>query len=139
MTTNNPLPTVQRMFEAFAKGDLDRLLETVHPDSRWTYVGANPRISKRVYVGREDVRKFFGKIIQNLTITTFHPREFVTEDDTVVVIGFESGKVTATGHPFRNEWVQKYVVQDDLITEMEEYNIQVYDTVSASAPNVSRT
>jgi ketosteroid isomerase-like protein len=75
MTTNNPLPTVQRMLEAFAKGDLDRLLETVHPDSRWTYVGANPRISKRVYVGREDVRKFFGKIIQNLTITTFHPRE----------------------------------------------------------------
>jgi TATA-box binding protein (TBP) (component of TFIID and TFIIIB) len=30
----------------------------------------------------------------------------VTEDDTVVVIGFESGKVTATGHPFWNE-VQK--------------------------------
>jgi ketosteroid isomerase-like protein len=43
MTTNNPLRTVQRMFEAFATGDLDRLLETVHPDSRWTYVGANPR------------------------------------------------------------------------------------------------
>jgi hypothetical protein len=61
MTTNNPLPTVQRMFEAFAKGDLDRLLETVHPDSRWTYVGANPRPAKRVYIGRKDVRKFFGK------------------------------------------------------------------------------
>jgi ketosteroid isomerase-like protein len=72
--------------------------------------------------------KFFGKIIQNLTITTFHPREFVTENDTVVVIGFESVIITATGHPFRNEWVQKYVVQDDLITEMEEYNIQVDTT-----------
>jgi ketosteroid isomerase-like protein len=58
-----------------------------------------------------------------------HPREFVTENDTVVVIGFESGTVTATGHRFRNEWVQKYVVHDDLITEMEEYNIQV-DTTS---------
>jgi ketosteroid isomerase-like protein len=129
MTTNNPLPTVQRMFEAFAKGDLDQLLETVHPDSRWTYVGANPRPAKSVYVGPDGVRKFFGKIIQNLTITTFHPREFVTENDTVVVIGFESGTVTATGHRFRNEWVQKYVVHDDLITEMEEYNIQV-DTTS---------
>ena len=49
------------MFEAFAKGDVDRLLETVHPDSRWTYVGANPRPAKSVYVGRKDVRKFFGK------------------------------------------------------------------------------
>jgi ketosteroid isomerase-like protein len=58
----------------------------------------------------------------------------VTENDTVVVIGFESGIITATGHPFRNEWVQKYVVQDDLITEMEEYNIPGgCNTVSASA------
>jgi uncharacterized protein len=64
----------------------------------------------------------------NLTITTFHPREFVTENDTVVVIGFESGTVTATGHPFRKEWVQKYVVQDNLITEMEEYKIQMDTT-----------
>jgi uncharacterized protein len=97
MTTNNPLPTVRRMFEAFAKGDLDRLLDTVHPDSRWTDVGANPRPVKRVYVGREDIRKFFDRILQNLTMTTFHPREFVTENDTVVVISFEAGTVKATG------------------------------------------
>ena len=100
MTTNNPLPTVRRMLEAFGNRDLDRLLETVHPDSRWTYVGANPRAVKRVYVGREDVRKFFDRILQNLTMTTFHPREFITENDTVVVIGFEAGTVKATGDPF---------------------------------------
>ena len=44
------------------------------------------------------------------------------------MIGFESGTVTATGDSFRNEWMQKYVVQDDLITEMEEYNVQVNAT-----------
>jgi ketosteroid isomerase-like protein len=60
-----------------------------------------------------------------LTMTTFRPTEFVTQNDTVVVIGFESGTVTATGDSFRNEWVQKYVVQDGLITEMEEYNVHV--------------
>ena len=52
----------------------------------------------------------------------------MTENDTVVVIGFESGTVTATGHPFRKEWVQKYVLQDNLITEMEEYKIQMDTT-----------
>jgi ketosteroid isomerase-like protein len=41
------------------------------------------------------------------------------------MIGFESGTVNATGNPFRNEWAQKYVVQDGLITEMEEYDVQV--------------
>jgi ketosteroid isomerase-like protein len=43
----------------------------------------------------------------------------------VVVFGFESGTVKATGGRFRNEWAQKYVVRSGLITEMEEYNIQV--------------
>jgi len=125
MSTDNPVAVVQRMLEAFEDRDLDRLVETVHPDSRWTYVGANPRPAKGVYVGRNGVRKFFENVLRNLTIATFHPTEFVTEDDTVVIIGFESGTVNATGDPFRNEWAQKYVVHNGLITEMEEYNIQV--------------
>jgi uncharacterized protein len=123
--TNDPLATIHRMLEAFGDRDLDRLVETVHPDSRWTYIGANPRPAKGTYVGRDGVRKFFGNILRNLTMTTFQPREFVTENDTVVVFGSESGTVKATGDPFRNEWAQKYVVRNNLITEMEEYNIQV--------------
>jgi ketosteroid isomerase-like protein len=129
MSTGNPVAVVQRMLEAFEDRDLDRLVETVHPDSRWTYVGANPRPAKGVYVGRDGVRKFFENILRNLTISTFHTREFVREDDTVVILGFESWTVNATGNSFRNEWAQKYVVQNGLITEMEEYNVQV-DTTS---------
>jgi hypothetical protein len=33
--------------------------------------------------------------------------------------------VRATGRPFKNEWTQKYVVEDNQIVEMVEYNIQV--------------
>ncbi len=73
MTTNNPQATVQRMFEAFGNGDLDGLLETVHPDSRWTYVGANPRPAKGVYVGKDGVGSFFRNILRNLDMTAFHP------------------------------------------------------------------
>lgn len=122
---NNPVATVQRMFDAFKAGNMNALLDTIHPESRWTYVGANPQLSKAVFVGKEDVKKFFDGILKNLSIAEFNPKEFITQDDTVVVIGNESGTVKASGQPFRNEWVQKYVVKDNLITEMEEYNIQV--------------
>jgi len=128
LTSDSPLATVQRMFEAFGRGDMDGLLETVHPDSRWTYVGANPRPAKGIYIGRDGVRKFFENVLRRLTITTFHPSEFVVENDTVVVIGYESGTVKGTGEAFRNEWTQKYVVQNGAITEMEEYNIQLNPT-----------
>ena len=123
--TTEPTATVQRMYAAFGAGDLDALTETVHPDSRWIYIGANPRLSKAEFVGRESVRKFFETIVERLEITEFNTDEFIVDGDTVVVFGSEAGKMKATGQSFRNEWVQKYVVQDKQIIRMAEYNIQV--------------
>ena len=113
------------MFAAFAAGDVDSLLETVHEDSQWVYYGANPRLSNAEFSGHAAVRKFFERILTRLEIEVFDTREFVAQGDTVVVFGGESGQVRSTGQPFRNEWVQKYVVEDGLITNVAEYNIQV--------------
>jgi ketosteroid isomerase-like protein len=122
---NNPTGTVMRMFAAFGVGNLDALLETVHPESRWAYFGANPQLSRAEFTGRAQVRRFFERILERLEITAFNTDQFVVEGDTVVIFGNESGRVKATQQPFRNEWCQKYVVKDGLIVEMVEYNIQV--------------
>ena len=122
---NDPTATVNRMFAAFGARDLDALLETVHPESRWTYVGANPELSRAEFTGHAKVRRFFERILERLEITAFNTDQFVVEGETVVIFGSESGTVKATREPFRNEWSQKYVVKDGLIVEMAEYNIQV--------------
>lgn len=122
---NDPTATVKRLFAAFSAGDLDALVETVHPDSRWKYFGANPRLSKAEFNGCAEIRRFFERILERLEMTEFNTDEFVSEGDTVVIFGSESGKWRATGEAFRNEWSQKYVVKDNQITEMAEYNIQV--------------
>lgn len=122
---NDPLGTVQRMFEGFRTGDLDALTETVHPQSRWTYIGANPRLSRAEFTGKEAVRKFFERILSRLEIAEFNTDEFIVQDGTVVIFGSEAGRVRATGETFRNDWSQKYVVVDNLIMEMVEYNVQV--------------
>jgi ketosteroid isomerase-like protein len=96
MTTNRPAAIVQGMFSAFEDRNLEKLLATVQPDSHWTYVGANPRPAKGTYVGRDNVRRFFERILANLDITSYEAREFVTENETVVVFGYESGTVNAT-------------------------------------------
>lgn len=64
MSENNPLATVKKMFQAFSDGDLDALIQTVHPESRWVYVGANPKLSKKVYAGHAEVRRFFEGILK---------------------------------------------------------------------------
>jgi ketosteroid isomerase-like protein len=124
-SSNDPTATVQRMLAAFGAGDLDALLETVAPDSRWTYYGANPRLSQGEFVGRAEVRRFFEGIIDRAEITEFNAVEWVAQGETVVIFGNEAGRLRATGEPFRNVWTQKYVVRDNLITVMAEFNIQV--------------
>jgi ketosteroid isomerase-like protein len=122
---DKPTDIVKRMFAAFSAGDLNALLETVHPESRWTYHGANPRLSSAQFSGHANVRRFFEGILKRLEITAFNPDEFVAQGDVVVILGSESGTVRATGQRFRNEWAQKYVIRDRLIVEMSEYNVQV--------------
>lgn len=122
---NDPTSTVKRMFAAFSAGDLDALLETVHPDSRWMYYGANPRLSRAEFNGRDEVRQFFEGILRRLEMTAFNTDEFVAKGDTVVIFGSEEGTLRETGQSFRNEWAQKYVVKSGQIVEMAEYNVQV--------------
>lgn len=122
---SSPAAVVTRMFDAFAAADLDALLDTVHPDSRWTYYGANPRLSAARFSGHAEIRRFFERIRERLELAAFNTVQFVADGDVVVIFGNESGRVKATGQPFRNEWAQKYVVRDGLIVEMAEYNVQV--------------
>lgn len=117
--------TVKRMFAAFVAGDLDALMETIHPRSRWVYYGANPRITRAELNGRSEVRSFFERIMKRLDMSAFNTNEFVAQGNTVVVFGNESGTIKATGQRFHNEWVQKYVVEAGLIVEMAEWNIQI--------------
>lgn len=125
VNTNDPRATVERLFAAFGARDLDALLATVHPESRWTYYGANPRLSTARFNGHTSIRRFFERILERLDIAAFNPVEYVVQGNSVVVFGNESGTVRATGQPFMNEWTQKYVVKDNRIVEMTEYNIQV--------------
>jgi hypothetical protein len=41
------------MFAAFRVGGIDAVLDTVAPDTHWTYIGANPKPTKGDLVGRQ--------------------------------------------------------------------------------------
>lgn len=101
--TAGPEAVVRRMFDAFLRGDVDGILETIHPDSTWVYVGANPRPRRATIRGHDGVRRFFEGILTRLGMQAFEPTEFVVCDDTVVVFGSERGVVRRTGEPFTSE------------------------------------
>ncbi len=113
---------VEKMFAAFAEGNVDKILETVSNDSIWIYHGTQV-IPKVEYKGKEGASKFFTRIINYTEIIHFTPKQFIVQDNMVVVLGNEHQRVKKSGKELKQEWVQIYTIENNLITRMEEFAV----------------
>jgi uncharacterized protein len=117
---NSSKTVVDKMFAAFATGNVDAILETVSEDTVWIYHGTQV-IPKGEYRGKEGARKFLAGILNGTEIIKFEPEEFIVQNNKVVVLGNEHQKVKKTGTQLKQKWVQVYTVENNLITRMEEF------------------
>ena len=111
---------VEKMFVAFAEGNLDRILETVSDDSVWIYHGTHI-IPKAKFEGKKRVRTFFSNILNKTEILHFEPKQYIVQDAMVVVLGNEHQRVKSSGKELKQEWVQVYTLKNNRITRMEEF------------------
>ncbi|HZW65514.1 MAG TPA: nuclear transport factor 2 family protein [Hanamia sp.] len=117
---NSAKKVVEKMFEAFASGNVDRILETVSEDTVWIYHGTQV-IPKDEYRGKEGARQFFNNILNGTEVIKFQPEQFIVEGKMVVVLGNEHQKVKRSGRELKQKWVQVYTIENNLIVRMEEF------------------
>jgi len=123
MSEMDSLQAAKEMYAAFGRGDLPGLLNLFADDVDWqSPPGDFPISGKRQ--GRDDVAKLFGIIIETLDVQVFEPRQFITEGNSTVVIGFDRSVVKATGVSYETEWVQVFTVAGGKVVKFREY----YDT-----------
>ena len=53
--------------------------------------------------------------------TSTEPREFVAQEDRVLVVGFAKGKIKATNKTFEDDWIFAITVRDGRLTNIREY------------------
>src|SRR5690554_4246321 len=102
---------VDKMFAAFGSGDIEKIVETVSEDTIWVYHGTQV-IPKATYKKKERARTFFSNILNFTEILHFEPKQFIVEDNTVVVLGYEKQKVKKSGKLLEQNWVQIYTVEN---------------------------
>ena len=117
---NSSKKVVDNMFAAFAKGDIDSILETVTEDTVWIYHGTQV-IPKAEYHGKEGARKFFAGILNGTEVLKFEPEKFIIQDNMVVILGNEHQKIKKSGKELKQKWVQVYTIENNLIARMEEF------------------
>lgn len=117
---SNAKLVVEKMFEAFSSGDVEKFVATVSEDTVWIYHGTQI-IPTGTFEKKDGVRAFFTNIMERTEIINFEPLQYIVEENVVVVLGKEHQKVKRSGRELKQKWVQIYTVENDLITKMEEF------------------
>lgn len=112
---------IKQFYDAYLKGDRERLLSLMAPDIEWD-VPPMPGIAfsgKRR--GREQVNDFFRLVGESQQLVRFEPREFMSTCDRVVVVGHNDWTVKATGARFGTDWVHIFTLRDKLVAGYRQF------------------
>jgi uncharacterized protein len=108
---------VREAYESVGRGDIPALLDLLTDDVEWTLQGPSVIPFAGTRRGREGIIEFFSLLGETVEFQEFEPREFVAQDDTVVVLGFERNLIKPTGRTFEQEWAHVYSLRDGKIAK----------------------
>ena len=117
---NSAKTVVEKMFSAFSKGDIEKIVDTVSDDTVWIYHGTQI-IPKGSFEQKEGVKAFFTNILERTEIINFEAQQYIVEGNKGVVLGHEHQRVKRSGRELKQKWVQIYTIENELITRMEEF------------------
>jgi len=98
-TLSDPkIETLQRIYDAFGRGDVEAILAPLAHDVDWAAApGSTAAPWFGSYHGRNEVPRFFKEIVSTVQVTEFTPQSFATNDTDVIVAIQWAYKVNATG------------------------------------------
>ena len=122
MIEQENVQSVQSVYAAFGRGDIQAVLEALTDDVEWVLPGPPavlPFAGGRS--GREQVSQFFVVLAETLTFEQFEPREFIAQGDKVVVLGRSRDRMKATGRVVENEWAAVFTLRAGKIARYQVY------------------
>jgi ketosteroid isomerase-like protein len=95
-------------YQAFNRGDIDAVAETMEDDVEFVGPNSQRMTGAGPYQGRVAVTALLSGMHERWDNLTWSPDEFVSEGETVVVLGHMEGRAKATGKeikvPFVHVW-----------------------------------
>ena len=116
---NNNQQIIQQMYSDFGAKNIPAVLSAFDKNVIWTRAGAPFIPFSGTFTGIEEVMKMFAIQDENLTMKSFVPKTFCTNEDTVVVIGHDEADVKPTGKSYAADWVQVFTLQNEKIIRVQ--------------------
>ena len=120
MNEQQNIATIQKMYEAFGKGDVQTIVDQLDPNVKW-----NSHFDKAVpwagdYTGR--VPDFFTAIYNSVDVQEFDPQEFIAQGDTVVSVGDFKATSKKTGKSSDSKWAFIWKFKNGKVVSYEQFH-----------------
>jgi ketosteroid isomerase-like protein len=116
------ITTVQSLYAAFGRGDIDTLLAGCLPDVEWEAGGRKedfPTFGPRK--GLAEVKEFFATVAATLVFDEFSPREFYADTDKVFVLGHYRATIKKTGRKGASDWAHVFTFRGGKVAKFREF------------------
>jgi ketosteroid isomerase-like protein len=118
---SSPTQVVQAFFDTIQSGDRGRVLDLLTDDVEWWVAGPPEIPYAGTFSGHEGVARFFAIFDAAIDYESWEAQQFIAEGATVVVVGDERWRATATGKSAVNPWVLVLTVRDGKIARFRAY------------------
>ena len=120
MSTDKDIQTVKDFFAAIGSGDSQKVLTLVVVDFEWAVPGKDWPLAG-THRGHAGLASILQKASDEIETNYPKPPEFVAAGDRVFRVGVATGKIKATGKPFKDEFVFDILVQNGKLMRIKEY------------------
>ena len=105
--------TVNKMYEAFSRGDIPFILSTLHRDVIWESMGQPDIPYAGIYHGPDDVKLFFKKLAETTDFKEMVPEHILENGNLVIATGYAKGVALKTKKLLASIWAMIYEFDKD--------------------------
>jgi len=117
---SNNADIIRNVYDAFGKGDIPTVLGSMDPNVEWREADGFPYAG--TYVGPDAVLQgVFMRLGSEWDGFRAEPDEVLDAGDTVVGLGYYSGRYKATGKEFRAQFAHVFKLRDGKIVKFQQY------------------
>jgi len=105
--------TVNKIYEAFSRRDIQFILSTLHRDVIWEVMGQPDIPFAGIYHGPDDVKLFFKKLADSTDFKEMVPEHILENSQMVIATGYANGVALKTKKLLSSIWSMIYEFDND--------------------------
>ena len=112
---------VKGMFEAFNRGDIGQVLNSLADNVEWVVPGPSSIPFAGRYKGRDGVTGFFTKLADSTELDPIQIDQYVEQGGVVVALGSSNGRSKELQKSQRTNFAMAFTLSGGKVTKFEEY------------------